>query len=300
MTKDASKESAYIIIPVYNRRQITLSCLERLQSTGDLSRYQVVVVDDGSTDGTKEAIESLYPEATVIVGDGDLWWTGAIALGMQYGYERDAKYFIWLNDDCLPEPNALPQLVAFMEQHPDTIASASFYTPGATEPARYSGFRGRKGQAARSGETVEVEGTSGWCVGIPVAVVDRIGLPEVEKFPHYAGDSMYTLKATRAGFKAHILGDAIATLVDPGTSRVDLFSYFNPQLTLINSWHELFWHKKSPFRLPTQFFYQIRRYGLPQGLTLFLGKAFFWLAQWVQLQITSRLNSKNLNLEKNV
>ncbi len=300
MTETVEQKSAYIIIPVYNRRQITLACLESLKTTGDLSRYQVVVVDDGSTDGTKEDIKALYPDVTVIVGDGDLWWTGAIALGMKYAYDQGAKYFLWLNDDCLPQLNALPQLVAHMEQHPDTIASASFYNPEATEPSRYSGFRGRQGQAASAGTILEVEGTSGWCVGIPVAVVDRIGLPEVSKFPHYAGDSMYTYKATRKGFKACILGDAIAMLVDPGNSRADLPSYFNPRLTLARSWHWLFWHKKSPFRLPTQFYYQIRRYGLVRGLFLFLAKACLWLGQWAQLQISSWLNYKNLNLEQNV
>lgn len=295
-----SEKSAYIIIPVYNRRQITLACLESLKNTGDLTRYQAVVVDDGSTDGTKEAIEELYPEATVVVGDGDLWWTGAIALGMQYAYEQDAKYFILLNDDCLPQTNALTQIVAHMEQHPNTIASASFYNPDATEPSRYSGFRGRQGQSTLAGTVLEVEGTSGWCVGIPRAVVDRIGFPEVAKFPHYAGDSMYTYKATRAGFTACILGDAIARLVDPGESRADLPSYFKPQMSLTSSWHWVFWHKKSPFRLPTQFYYQTRRYGILRGVPLFLAKAFIWLVQWGQLQISSWLNYKNLNLEQNV
>lgn len=300
MSKVVDKESAFIIIPVYNRQKITLACLEGLKKTGDLARYHVVVVDDGSTDGTKEAINESYPDVVVLTGGGNLWWTGAMALGMEYAYEQGAKYFIWLNDDCLPKINALPQLVAFMEQNTNTIASASFYSPEATEPVRYSGFRGRKGQAAQAGETVEVEGTSGWCVGIPAAVFQRIGAPEAKKFPHYAGDSMYTLKATRAGFKAHILGDAIAFLVDPGTSRDDLSTYFNPEQTLLKSWHWIFWHQKSPFRLPTQFFYQTRRYGILRGIPLFGAKAILWLGKWGQLQITSRLKPKNLNLEKNV
>ena len=300
MSKVVDKESAYIIIPVYNRREITLTCLEGLKKNGDLQRYHLVVVDDGSSDGTKEAITESYPDVAVLTGDGNLWWTGAIALGMEYAYEQGAEYFIWLNDDCLPEPNALPRIVTFMQQHPGTIASASFYSPGATEPVRYSGFRGRKGQAASLGEIVEVEGTSGWCVGIPVAVFERIGSPEAKKFPHYAGDSTYTLKATRAGFNARILGDAIAMLVEPGTSRDDLPTYFNPQQTLLQSWHGIFWYQKSPFRLPTQFFYQTSRYGMLWGIALFFAKACLWLGKWGQLQVSSRLNPRNFNLEKNV
>ena len=150
MSKVVDKESAFIIIPVYNRQKITLACLEGLKKTGDLARYHVVVVDDGSTDGTKEAINESYPDVVVLTGGGNLWWTGAMALGMEYAYEQGAKYFIWLNDDCLPKINALPQLVAFMEQNTNTIASASFYSPEATEPVRYSGFRGRKGSGSTS------------------------------------------------------------------------------------------------------------------------------------------------------
>ena len=300
MSQIIDRESVYIIIPVYNRCNITLACLEKLKTNGDLARYHVVVVDDGSTDDTKEAIETLYPEVVVLNGDGNLWWTGAMALGMECAFERGAEYFIWLNDDCLPQPNALTQLVAYMKQHPDTIASASFYTLEAKEPVRYSGFDGRKGLAARQGEIVEVEGTSGWCVGIPVAVFERIGVPEARKFPHYAGDSMYTLKATRAGFKARVLGDAIAILVDPGTSRDDLPTYFKPEQTVAESWYSIFWHQKSPFRLPTQFFYQTRRYGMLLGIILFLAKTSLWVGRWIQLQVTSRFNFQKINLEKNV
>ena len=51
------KENVYIIIPVHNRKAITLQCLNTLKNNGDLGQYHVVVVDDGSTDGTAEAIE---------------------------------------------------------------------------------------------------------------------------------------------------------------------------------------------------------------------------------------------------
>ncbi|MFP3345185.1 glycosyltransferase, partial [Halomonas sp. SIMBA_159] len=85
------------IIPVHNRKNITLKCLETLKQCGDLDRYYTIVVDDGSTDGTSEAITNLYPEVTILTGDGNLWWTGAIRKGMEYAYERGAEYFIWLN-----------------------------------------------------------------------------------------------------------------------------------------------------------------------------------------------------------
>jgi GT2 family glycosyltransferase len=72
------KQSIYIIIPVHNRKQITIACLENLNACDDLQKYHVIVVDDGSTDGTAEAIRSQYPIVEILTGDGNLWWTGAI------------------------------------------------------------------------------------------------------------------------------------------------------------------------------------------------------------------------------
>ncbi len=63
---NGSKEPVYILIPVHNRKQTTLACLGVLGQNGDLERYHVVIVDDGSTDGTAEAIHSLYPDITIL------------------------------------------------------------------------------------------------------------------------------------------------------------------------------------------------------------------------------------------
>lgn len=204
MSDNSVKESVYVVIPVYNRKEMTLACLENLKACDLLRRYHIVIVDDASTDGTKEAINRFFPDVMVVQGDGDLWWTGAMALGMQYAYEQGAEYFFWLNDDCVPQPKTLPLMTDFMQQHPETIVSASFYTSESTAPVRVSGFRGRQGVMANAGEVVEVDGVSGWCVGIPASVFRQIGPPDAGKFPHYGGDSMYTYIATRAGFKVCI------------------------------------------------------------------------------------------------
>lgn len=289
MPENASKEPVYIVTPVYNRRDVTLTYLEHLEQCGDLQRYHVVIVDDGSSDGTADTIGTHYPSVTVLKGSGDLWWTGAIALGMQYAYEQGAEHFFWINDDCLPTENTLPQMVQFMRQQADTLVSASFYDKDAAVPTRVSGFRGRQSLLANPGEVVNVDGMSGWCVGIPRDVYTKIGPPNANKFPHYAGDSMYTLTATRAGFRACILGDAIATLIEAGESRGDLLSIFKPGLPWLSSFKALFWAKKSPFRLPTQFFYHATRYGTVLGTPLFLGRTLVWLGKWMQFQVASEL-----------
>jgi GT2 family glycosyltransferase len=288
MTSTTGKEPVYIIIPVHNRKQITLRCLTHLAKTGDLSRYYVVIIDDGSTDGTAEAIRSAYPEVIILSGNGDLWWTGATALGMTYAFEQNAEYFIWLNDDCLPDPGTLPGMINFMRSHPNTLVAPSCYyiESDGTKVQHDNGFRRGKGYAALPDETVAVEGLSGWCVGLPVTVFRKIGAPDFKRFPHYSGDDTYTFRATRAGFDAILVGELRAHLVGGVHENLGLQRYFKPGLNAINIFQAIFWNKKSPYRLPTRFFYQIERYGVLFGVPLFSIKLSSWLGQWVWLQLT--------------
>ena len=288
MENGDSKESVYLIIPVHNRKQITLRCLAHLRVAGDLERYYIVVIDDGSTDGTAEVIRETYPDVIVLKGNGDLWWTGATALGMQYAAEKHAEYFIWLNDDCLPEAGTLPEMVKFMRSHPNTLVAPScYYSETLGQNIQHdNGFKRGRGCTACPGEMVEVDGMSGWCVGIPANVFQKIGPPDVNRFPHYSGDDTYTYRATRVGFKAILIGDLHVNLVGAVHENLGLRDYFKPGRSAASVFQAIFLHKKSPYRLPTRFFYQIERYGILLGIPLFSIKLSVWLWQWFWLQLT--------------
>lgn len=287
MIDSPEKAPVFVIVPVHNRKATTLACLENLQKSGAIARYHILVVDDGSTDGTTAAIHAHYPDVTVLSGDGDLWWTGAMHQGMTYADEQGAKVFIWLNDDCIPAEQTLPLLVDFVQQHPTAIAAAACYAAN-TGLLVETGFRGRQRLTAQPGETIAVAGISGYCVAIPVAVFERIGPPDLKHSPHYAGDSIYTLRATKAGFSAFILGSAPATLLDEDPSIHSFRHYY--QTVKSPSWNQLFLNKKSPYHLPAQFFYYREKYGFLVGTALFLAKSLLWLLQWSQLQLRDTLN----------
>lgn len=280
------KEPVYIIIPVYNRKQTTLDCLERLKHSGDLQRFHVLIVDDGSTDGTGEAIAHQYPEAEVITGSGNLWWTGAIALGMKYAYEQDAEYVFWLNDDCIPAQDTLSGLVRYMQSHPNTFVAPACYAgePGSLKIIN-NGFIGRQKIEAIPGEITPVEGMSGWCVGLPDTVIKKLGLPDFHRFPHYTGDDIYTLQATRSGFNACLVGYLKVTLVGPVRTTLDLRNYVRPGLTPLKTFKSVFLNKKSPYRLLTRLYYFLERYGPIKGNIFFLLKAGLWIEKWIYWQV---------------
>jgi GT2 family glycosyltransferase len=203
----------YLLIPVHNRKGITLTCLNTLQCNGDLNRYRVVVIDDGSTDGTAEAIRATYPEVTILTGDGTLWWTGAIAKGMEYAYQQGAEYFIWLNDDTLPLPTTLTQLVEHCSAAPKSIATGQCYANTKLVKPSYGGqikhLFSIQLVATPTGQQRDCDCMSGNLVCLPRSVVEDIGYPPAKQLPHCRADLVYTLTAKRAGYDLRVLGDAI-------------------------------------------------------------------------------------------
>ncbi len=285
----------YIIIPVHNRKHLTRECLISLRKQ-TYKNFKTIIIDDGSTDGTSEMIKNKFPEVIVLHGDGNLWWTGAMAQGMQYAYKHGAECFIWLNDDCIPEPDTLFKLTNFMQGHPNTIVGSSCYRKKSNSLVKINtAFKGRKVFAANPGEVIYVDGFSGYCVGIPTSVFRKIGPPDAKRFPQYAGDTAYTLRATRSGFKACVVGDIKVTLIGLVNKISDFRRYFQPSISPFKTFYALFQSKKSPYRLTSVFFYQTERYGWLLGTSFFLTKLCLWLTKWAVLQFIYSLRFNKLN-----
>lgn len=213
MTAAASNLGAcWIVIPVHNRRETTLRCLSELRSLGVLSWCRIVVVDDGSTDGTSTAVAREFPEIAIERGDGNLWWTGGIVRGMQRAVQENATYIFWLNDDTLPEPGAFEALLR-ASRETGGIAGGVGYLPGEPTPA-YAGYRRGfwklKAQLQPGANTVACDALNGNLVCLPRAIVEKVGYPDAASLPHGYGDFDYTLRAQRAGIPVSLVGKARA------------------------------------------------------------------------------------------
>lgn len=206
------KPSVFIIIPVHNRKNITLKCLEHLATQCSIDTFQVVVIDDGSTDGTAAAVVTKYPQVYILSSTGgNLWWTGAIKLGMQYAYKQGAQHIIWLNDDTLPEASTLVQLIAFCKKYPKTIAASQCYYDDVFTYGGQTRQRFRQTPAyAAPGEVLCCDALDGNAVCLPRSVIDDVGYPPAKLIPHYGGDNVYTWSAKQIGYQLCLLGDAIS------------------------------------------------------------------------------------------
>lgn len=262
----AQKESVYVIIPVHNRKNVTLQCLDNLSLCGDLNRYYIVVVDDGSIDGTTEAIYDLYPEVTVLKGDGNLWWTGAIRKGMEYAYAQGAEFFIWLNDDCYPQQGTINKLLDICKNDPKIIAGGQSLNPDTFIPS-YGGIIGKNKISpvnALPNSVLECDGLCGNIVCINKSVVKAIGYPQAQLFPQYHGDTTYTHIAKQKGYKLWIVGDAVALCKNDHEHT----SWLTTNRSFIDIWNERY-SIKSAYYWKAELNYYIVILGR-QGLALYI------------------------------
>jgi GT2 family glycosyltransferase len=212
MVLEFQKKPVYILIPVFNRKNITLICLDRMKQNGNLQHFNVVIIDDGSTDGTAELIREVYPEVTILRGDGNLWWAGAIRLGMEFAYQQGAEYLIWMNDDTLPSPGSLSLMVSFCRQNPKSIVSSQCYSDENYQFPTYGGQK--KGFLSPIlfhtpiGKTYSCDCMSGNLVCFPRSIIEDIDLPPSNLLPHHQADIVYTWMAKQAGYQLFVLGDA--------------------------------------------------------------------------------------------
>lgn len=107
------KENIIVLMVVHNRVDFTIKCLESLSNQVidkdvDLS---VIVVDDGSNDGTHHALKNLFPNVEVIVGNGSLFWNQGMRLAFDAAIIKSPDYIMWLNNDTFLYPNAIRNLL---------------------------------------------------------------------------------------------------------------------------------------------------------------------------------------------
>jgi len=247
----------HVLIPVRNNIDITTQCL-RLLSRQTFKDFDVTVIDDASTDGTAEFIRKNFPDVTVLQGDGNLWWAGAINMGLEHVLSRatDDDFILTLNDDVTFESNYIEQLFKAARLRPGfLIGSVSLDKDDyelVVDAGAYFDWRMRKRVLGcyRPGDHFNdhVNQLSGRGALIPVTVFQSVGLYAERRLPHYAADYELAIRAHRAGFPACVFYGAVLH------SDTSVSGYkFTPfmKLSFGQAWQALF-SKKSVYRIETR------------------------------------------------
>lgn len=112
-----------VILTCHDRRQkSTRSVGTVLSSVPPGWSLRVFAVDDGSTDGTAEALARLGDRVEVIAGSGDLYWSGGMRLASRHAERWAPDFVMWLNDDVDLAPDFLTRAAEFVESRPSATA----------------------------------------------------------------------------------------------------------------------------------------------------------------------------------
>lgn len=231
-----------IILPVRNRKPLTQAILTQIYGQIDLLTLEgieiaVVVVDDGSTDGTPAMIQQCFSSVNVVHGDGSLWWTGAICQGMKFALDiLNPDYFVWLNDDIKLADNFICNLTELCQsgQIEFSIIGGIVYAKLYPSWLVFGGMH-RK-QFIRSidefgnADAIEVDMLNGNITVIPKAVVAKVGLPNADRFKHYGGDFEFVYRAKQAGFEVYL---SRLLQAESDYDLLDLIRYMPPWM----QWH---------------------------------------------------------------
>lgn len=189
-----------ILLTCFNRKDTTIRCLRQLFSQKSDASIDVFLCDDGSTDGTFEAIKRLFPKVHVFRGSGNLFWNrGMLASWEKACNTKDYDAYIWLNDDVFLYDGAITEMTECSALCNDnSIICGAFCTKyGAFS---YGGKKRNNEAIIPNGELQDVFWLNGNCVLVPRNVVKKIGLLD-KMFQHHMGDYDYGLRAREAGIK---------------------------------------------------------------------------------------------------
>jgi GT2 family glycosyltransferase len=189
-----------VLITCHNRRDKTLKCLKALYDQNELGidfSVNVFLVDDGSTDGTAEAIMSQFPKVAIIQGDGNLYWNRGMHLAWKTAADtKDFDYYLWLNDDTFLNKKA----VSILLQQSFSKAIVCGTTKSIQDDkATYGGYKKNPYRLLiPNGEFQECDYCNGNFVLIPRDVFQIVGnLDPI--FQHALGDFDYGFRARKLG-----------------------------------------------------------------------------------------------------
>ncbi len=200
------------ILTCHNRREKTVACLRNLfaQDAADVT-FEVILVDDGSTDGTAAAVREQFPSVNIIDGDGTLYWTGGMRVATAAALETRFDYLLWLNDDTELYPAAVRTL---LQTHTELSDSATgpvivvgnvcdpetkvFTYGGSVSTSRWLPLRLAHVKPASAPQRCDT--FNGNCVMFSAAAVRRLGNLH-PRLVHAAGDYDYGLRATGLGIE---------------------------------------------------------------------------------------------------
>jgi GT2 family glycosyltransferase len=228
MKKDISIFDIAVIMTCHNRKNTTLDCLKSLwgQSYQFNVELTIYLVDDGSSDGTSEAVAAAYPDVNIIAGSGNLYWNRGMHLGFAKAIQNNHDFYLWLNDDVILNSTTIQTLLSCYTRHhhqgeigPVIVGAFSNHQTNAriseASEVSYAGITRtdsrwlpRSQRAYSSSHDLECDSFLGNGVLIASDVVSKVG--NIDPIFHHAmGDMDYGYRCSSQSIKIFVCKDII-------------------------------------------------------------------------------------------
>ncbi len=194
----------------WRRRDLSLRCLERLAATVDPTT-RLRLIDNGSQDGTPEAVRDAHPEVEVIALGANLGFAGGHNRGLARAFADGDDAVLLFNNDAEPEPGFLEPLVRACRDHPDVGAVSPKIVLGEDHGrlwyagGRIDWWRGlahNVGAGEADDGRFDRAGETGYATGCAMLITrnawERVGAMEDAYFL-YLEDVEWSVRARRAG-----------------------------------------------------------------------------------------------------
>lgn len=286
----AAETRVSVIVVSFNTKALLARCFESVRKSAGNVPYEIIVVDNGSRDGSAEYVRSEYPEIRLVESAENLGFAAANNLGYE---QASGEYVALLNSDAFLVADALAKSVELMDRSPEVGLAGGRLTgeDGAWQPSARSfpgllnDFLTLSGLAARYGKsrlfgrpdmTYIDQGRDLLCDWVPGAfsiirrsVLEKIGFFD-ERFFLYYEEVDLCRRIRNAGWKI-AYWPAVAVIHIGGAST----SMFSRKLVTKNGMQMGLW------RLQSQYLYYRKHHGLMKAyLSMAMESLFNRLRSW--------------------
>lgn len=187
----------FILLPVHNRRNTTVAFVHCLLKQTD-QNFHLVLIDDGSSDGTAEAVLNICPKTTVLKGNGSWWWGGSLHQGYLYLKEigcRESDIVLIVNDDVSFKEDYLKNGRKLIQQNPNAQIGSQYFdkiTNSLADRGASCDFKKFVISAAKKDEDLAFISTRGLFIKARDFLSTEGFFPE--KLPHYLSDYEFTFR----------------------------------------------------------------------------------------------------------
>lgn len=232
---------------------MTAECLDSLGRI-DYPNYQILVVDNGSTDGSQELIKNKFPSVILMENESNLGFVEGNNRGINYAIENKADYIFLVNDDVVVSPSVLSTLVDIAENDRKVgILGPMIYHYD--EPNRIQSAGGKihwgKGRASHQGwdeidyrqynGNRDVDFLFGCAFLIKRSVIKKIGLMDPAFFMYFE-EADWCFRAKKAGYKVVCVADSKVWHHNVNRENSPVFVYYFTRNNLLFMKKNASWH----------------------------------------------------------